>query len=87
MPNAKVYICEHVNWRGTCTNIPYALGSGDCVALDGTASSIRPDSGVSCTFYKYVWPPFCPRVFAFALLGHYLAHGLVLVFMCLCGCG
>lgn len=52
---ANVYVCEHVNWGGKCSNISYTLGSGDCVSLDGTASSIRPAAGFSCTFYKNVF--------------------------------
>ncbi|KAK7183814.1 hypothetical protein DPSP01_004438 [Paraphaeosphaeria sporulosa] len=49
---ANVYVCEHINWGGACVNVLYAIDSGDCVSLDGTASSIRPDKGFSCTFYK-----------------------------------
>lgn len=69
---AQVYVCEHVNWEGKCVNIPYAIGSGDCISLDGTASSIRPDKGFSCTFYKCVFPsfshPHCPAYLSAAAL-------------------
>jgi len=58
---AQVYVCEHVDWAGNCTHIAYPLNSGECVALDGKASSIGPDEAFACNLYKYAsLPPPAP---------------------------
>ncbi|KAF2659352.1 hypothetical protein K491DRAFT_712637 [Lophiostoma macrostomum CBS 122681] len=51
---AAVYICKDWNWGGACQRLTPCLGSGpqQCGKLDGTASSIGPDKGFKCLFYK-----------------------------------
>ncbi|OCL13499.1 hypothetical protein AOQ84DRAFT_225354 [Glonium stellatum] len=53
--NSGVYVCSDVNWGGDCVHYVQAVGGNDCIKLDGTASSIGPDPGFSCTFYKNVF--------------------------------
>lgn len=53
----QILVCEHVNYAGTCTSVSYTLGSGDCLPLDGAASSISILPGFECTLYKYVIHP------------------------------
>ncbi|KAH7398881.1 hypothetical protein DE146DRAFT_510552 [Phaeosphaeria sp. MPI-PUGE-AT-0046c] len=50
---AGVYICNDVDWSGTCIHHfsnPTSSDS-DCVQLDGTASSVGPDEGFVCWFF------------------------------------
>ncbi|KAF2728572.1 hypothetical protein EJ04DRAFT_556665 [Polyplosphaeria fusca] len=51
---AGVFICEHVNWGGACTHSIACVGGAPdaCTKLDGKASSIGPDKGFKCLFYK-----------------------------------
>ncbi|KAF2263207.1 hypothetical protein CC78DRAFT_534209 [Lojkania enalia] len=51
---AGVYICEHWAWQGNCIKWENCIGTSDddCVKLTGTASSIGPDPGYKCFFYK-----------------------------------
>ncbi|KAF2256859.1 hypothetical protein BU26DRAFT_558297 [Trematosphaeria pertusa] len=49
---ASVFVCEHVYWGGTCSIVTAPLDTGECTPLDGSASSIGPDPGFTCTFYK-----------------------------------
>ncbi|OCK79648.1 hypothetical protein K432DRAFT_443726 [Lepidopterella palustris CBS 459.81] len=50
--NSGVYICSDINWGSTCVHLVAPLGGQDCIKLDGTASSIGPDQGLTCTFYR-----------------------------------
>lgn len=50
--DAGIYVCSDVNWGGNCVHYVQPVGGGNCVTLDGTASSIGPDPGFSCTFFK-----------------------------------
>ncbi|PVI07222.1 hypothetical protein DM02DRAFT_622574 [Periconia macrospinosa] len=50
--NTSVYVCDDVFWSGNCARYPYPLGTDECTQLNGKASSIGPDKGVTCTFYK-----------------------------------
>lgn len=53
----QVYICNDVNWSGTCIHYFSNPTSSDkdCVQLDGTASSVGPDEGFVCWFFTYVY--------------------------------
>ncbi|KAF2749197.1 hypothetical protein M011DRAFT_328695 [Sporormia fimetaria CBS 119925] len=50
-----LYICTDINFTGTCTHHTPCLGSGDntCYTVPVGASSIGPDPGFTCYFYRH----------------------------------
>ncbi|KAF2865388.1 hypothetical protein BDV95DRAFT_258754 [Massariosphaeria phaeospora] len=58
---AGVYICQHINYQGSCEHKFSPVGSApsSCAELDGTASSFGPDQGFRCRVFRN---SFCSEV-------------------------